>query len=1152
MTVPYAYNCRHWSVFSASIATVLVFWGLTPTQAGIFATTTVNQTFTVPMAKSTGFLSLDQQRETLSAESVYSATNILWLDESLPPYMTRDFLLAPFGPTNDAALQISASSETWTSVTERYGVNTTCETPIPWISDGVNYINSTWGCHFPPPPPRTISDSNNTNDVFDTLYIGYSNDDGSADYYLSLGGICPKNETSTFIIQWSKALISGTVFNSLNSSEQAVNANTTTRWCRSTYYAQDVQATIALPKKNVLSYHTLGDPRPLPSNIFNTSDFEAAMSMGHDRNISRLDFPTVNWPNQQSFLLNLSLNLEYLPKMAPFAIGATQLPMDDYLNPAVLDESYQAAYRILFSRQMVNVLSPNLDPSSVTFGERRYVTQAIVLVPAFTYVVEAFLATVILLAASLCYWSFRRPLNLQSDPSTISAAMSLVSDDEHLLSQFKRHDRSSNKEMDEAFSSTRFQLLPSQASEPGFRLTQYPDFRSDSSDFDMLSKETQENLDDTVKGVQPTEFKLKTGVAFFVFQLGLFVTIPTLYYQITLRNGKSNSSRIASTSAYLLGFSLPTQNQSVRQLLENYLPTAIGTFIEPFWLVLNRHLCMLQPFDSLRMSKMRAKDSIGLDYSSRPPQFVIINALRRGHILLAAVCCMTLLANVLSVALSGLFFENSVLSATNYRFSQPYDLHFEALDGAGAPFIEDGGGVMEPFYIAMSNITAQTDMPPWTDDRFFYLPFSVTNPQLQNETWSYHSTTPALGANLTCQQLSPDSRFSLLGIMDDQYGLPTVSSSANLTINLHDDNGAAITCVPKLGSLVVSNSAEGPAAFELNLALTGPSNSSRENGDFCREHLAAGWIRAQTAYTAAPYADYPQKFNISSYQSNIIICRAALQTGLAEVVVASDGHVKQRLSFRPSNDSNAISDMFTTTASDLIGQVHQFTLDKGLQWHTDSLPSDFNNWLIEKTINSTKLLDPNLPPPSFDEVVPPFSNLYSTLFAILVSRNTGRLLQRSNNATTDGVVQQPDTRIFMSQAMLVIAETILGLYIIVTICLYVRRPWRVLARMPHTPASVIAFFAAGHAIEDHRDTVHMTSTERREHLKELDNRYGFGTFIGTDKKTHVGVEKHPFLAPLTREQSELAVSVSGFKVKAGSRWRFLRWNSGKIREGGYI
>lgn len=175
---------------------------------------------------------------------------------------------------------------------------------------------------------------------------------------------------------------------------------------------------------------------------------------------------------------------------------------------------------------------------------------------------------------------------------------------------------------------------------------------------------------------------------------------------------------------HITGLTLPLNNSFVRQLLENYLPIAIGTLIEPFWLILNRHLCMLQPFDSLRKGCMKARDSINLNYTSLPPQFIVWKALRRGHLLLPMICTMTLLANLPSVALNGLFFEDQVRRTSILNYSQQYTLQFVALNGSGEPFIQDRGGTLEPFYIATSNVTANTSMPPWTDDEFFYLPFT--------------------------------------------------------------------------------------------------------------------------------------------------------------------------------------------------------------------------------------------------------------------------------------------------------------------------------------------------------------------------------------------------------------------------------------------
>lgn len=98
----------------------------------------------------------------------------------------------------------------------------------------------------------------------------------------------------------------------------------------------------------------------------------------------------------------------------------------------------------------------------------------------------------------------------------------------------------------------------------------------------------------------------------------------------------------------------------MQNVLENYIPTAIATLIEPLWVLINRLLCMLQPIEELQDSKAKAKDSIDLNYSSLPPQLVFFKALRAHHFVLAIVCSMALLANVLSVTFAGLLNHNVI------------------------------------------------------------------------------------------------------------------------------------------------------------------------------------------------------------------------------------------------------------------------------------------------------------------------------------------------------------------------------------------------------------------------------------------------------------------------------------------------------------
>lgn len=1108
--------------------------------------------------QSSAHLSLSEQGDILSARLAHSVVNIMWLNETLQPFMTRDYVLAPFGPPNGS--EPFTKGGNWTAKTLKYSVDVSCETPIAWSKGSIPMINSTWGCRFPLPSPRIVADGQNATKTFDTLYVGYYNDDGQADYYLS-DGSCPRNESSSFLIQWSKTsnpqAFNGTYAPS--AEEQRKNAITTTLFCRSNYYVEEVEATIRLPSNEVIGYQSAGLPEPLASDIFNTSNFEASMNLGHERFLVRKDFPTSNWPSQAAFLIDTSLNLGYLPPMAPFAIGATQLPFEEYLDPKKLARSYQSAYRLLFARQMVSVLSRDLDAESRSAGNWTYTTQSVILVPAFTYVVEALLGASILFAALILYFSKTRISKLHSDPATIAAVMSLSADDAGLLAKLKPMDQVTENELELFIRNRRFRLTPVSSSDHSHRI-QLLDLRGDESvdtfNDELLAsnrQQTMQSLRDSdqskaglVRGLQPTEFKVKMGLAFLAFQVIMFAVIAGLFFKIQKNDG----------------LPLPSSNRFVRQLLENYIPTAVGTFVEPFWVVLNRHLCFLQPFDELRQGRKTGKKSLALEYSSLPPQLTIWKALSNGNILLGVVCTMALLANGLAVSLSGLFFENTVEFSTLSGFTQPYAPKFLALNGQARSFVTrpdqqiltQVGLPLESAYIVASNRTANTPLPPWTDGQLFYFPFTF-NSTGNNSSATYRAITPAFGSRVSCQSLSPGSRFTMTG---NQKYLTSYSilPTGNLTVSLVQDEGKTIQCVPRRGinSNRILGDSTGPSAYEFAYGLDGDLNSSPSDASFCREHLAAGWVRFTIVNGMLSINETGAAPSIvKSHQETIITCRSMLVAGDADILVSADGHL---LTTYSQNTSTANTQEFlTTTPSDLIGQVNQIILDNGMRWHNDSFPSDFLNYLIEQSTNSSAHLDPLLPPPALDEIIPPFSSLYSQLFSTLVGRNMDSLLKSAENPTgLPGYIIEPTIRIYISRSMFILAETILLCYIMVTVILYTRRPWKILCRMPTSLASVIAFMAASHATKDFQETSQLNEKQFRDHLDKMDYRYGFGTFVGTDRNTHVGIEKYPFLAPLTKEDGLACQNSDDSKRSIWNRWRYkiTQWKSGKVREGGWM
>ncbi|GAB7364226.1 hypothetical protein MBLNU230_g4775t2 [Neophaeotheca triangularis] len=352
---------KHWAVLMSSTAVVLIFLGLTPTQAGIFAVRTITIEENVKIHPAGSFIPIDEQgnRSAAYAQSVYS---IAWLNESLPPFMTKEYVLEPFGSMT--SFGDTGEELRMTGRTMKFSVDVECETPTLFNNSGAIYANSSNGCSYLRPMYRTIR-NNNTDKPFDTLYVGYSNENGAADYYLSSS--CPESANQTFFVRFSKSsprAITAPQTERLEDDE----VNSTSLYCTSSYFRQQVLATVSLPSRTPLYVRTLGPKFPLPYGLFNSSEFEWMMNSGIEQGTARGPYPDHGLPDQKSHLQDMPLNLAYLPKMAPFAIAAHQLPMERYMDPAELASSYRKAYRLLFTRRLSDILGQQLNTSTTANG----------------------------------------------------------------------------------------------------------------------------------------------------------------------------------------------------------------------------------------------------------------------------------------------------------------------------------------------------------------------------------------------------------------------------------------------------------------------------------------------------------------------------------------------------------------------------------------------------------------------------------------------------------------------------------------------------------------------------------------------------------------------------------------------------------------
>jgi hypothetical protein len=116
---------RHWAVFVAGLATMVIFWAVTPIQSAILTIGTVSRTRQTSMIATGFLLPTHIQRNALNANFLNAAFAISWLGEKLPPYTTREFALQPFTPV-ESPVEMS-STMTWAASTLAYSTAITCK-----------------------------------------------------------------------------------------------------------------------------------------------------------------------------------------------------------------------------------------------------------------------------------------------------------------------------------------------------------------------------------------------------------------------------------------------------------------------------------------------------------------------------------------------------------------------------------------------------------------------------------------------------------------------------------------------------------------------------------------------------------------------------------------------------------------------------------------------------------------------------------------------------------------------------------------------------------------------------------------------------------------------------------------------------------------
>ena len=541
----------------------------------------------------------------------------------------------------------------------------------------------------------------------------------------------------------------------------------------------------------------------------------------------------------------------------------------------------------------------------------------------------------------------------------------------------------------------------------------------------------------------------------------------------------------------LPGLPRPTTNFEALQLLENYVPLVFATLLEPFFILLSRLLCLLQPFHELRRGHAPASITIETQYGALPPQFNTFRALRSRHFLLAALCGISLLTNVLSVSLGATFNEFST-SLNIPTLVTP--LRSTALTrDSFLPFAKLSIYFFEPYYVQLANISTNTSLPPWMDTKFAYLPFSNGAEGVNSDGAAFRSRTRGFGVSPNCAPLSTSSAADISA----QFALVRGERREQpFVVNIKARNGSTVQCDPLQGFLDI-DAARGPSALELYSQL-GPrafiDNSTNArvlipDGGLCRQFLIGGWMRIDPVDAAA------------SLNMTLIQCRPQLQTAMFEVIVDAKGYVLGSQMIGEFDDVTRF--MNATLAADLAQQSTGLMVSGAAigGWHNDTFSEDWPTYLLTLKMGSNRLIDPARNPPGHNEMLPLFDDLQRRLGASVLGLTTSMFESTPNAEPMPGTIIAQEIRIFMNFPAFVISVVTLALAVIVSTLLYTKEKQPYLPRLPSAIGSLIAYVAASSAVGEYGS-------------RSGQGTYSFGSFVGVDGKPHVGIEKDPFVVPL--------------------------------------
>lgn len=1066
---------------------LMISCGVTPFVGAVFNLETITSWAPVEIKATGQLINRTAQADKMTGGIFNSAYALAWLQAEVPRFTTRDIALEPFGLAR--GIIGKTQKGLLSAETLGYQTNLHCTPSLgrQWPSnhshcEDPGYLLVEQGCGITG-LGLPIGSSPSTQ----VSYTGWYGSEYSGLSLEANGCPCPQDFSNAFLAyMWT------------NETRQETMLS-----CRTQYVKIRVNATIDISSDAVISWTPLAEPQELSKAEFNTALFDELLGTAvtalseSDTGVNGF-LGTGNVDIGDYFiedaragkLARLRPGALFGMDLSSYAFSLDKRPMHEFLNATLFADAFQKTHRLLFALAIHSMMDTQDIPSAHRFGQLQQEMGAVTVSRTFVIIAQICLAASAA-AASFSYIINRtRSTNLATDPGSIAQVTALVG-------------RSIQHHTDGGAADGHSTVRP----EDGRFRTLQPEDACSRPCVDVMSgcQPRADMYHETIVAVVAHESE-STKIPVRALEVRTFVLLSFTTALSLAIIGLVLLRRAMNTTN---GVVISTQSAFVRNLILNYLPTLLGTLLEALWVVINRHFCLLQPFEDLRRGGATAATTLGARYATLPPQLIIWRALRSKHYILAIICFVAILANVVSVALSGLFITQPVMTKSNSTVRYIYDTKFTT-----SPVSKTVQ--LDYTYPLENNITEDAPLSTWTSPSHYFLPAQLLPAASKSMSGLMRVRTVGIGLTPHCEkadfEIAPNAQFG--------------RSPVNITVrsNIHDIDRLCIAIVDGAayydGSGVSSEGIiEAAKAYgiaqEVSTALVSNTGSKSEPSDPCGSLHAFGWLRA--GGRAEEYSIPPGNHSLPALAATIVVCAAEVQATEMEVLVDAQGNILNVdtagasmldiADMIPPGSSNVLVDAYVNSMLTL------FTEDQTAlgYWHNGTYSGDWMNYFIKLQTGSSAHVTPQLPPPDPEAMAHVISDILKRTFALHLNLNRQWFATGDTTfaSTGNGTLEVKEDRIFFAPHIYQLSVALLSFNLLVAVLVLMCRPGRSFPLMPTTIGAIASYLAGSSILNDL-----MYDRITPEELEKDTTKFAYGKHIGVDRLPHIGIERQPYITSL--------------------------------------